>query len=416
MKNWKKNLEDILKNIETKKRAKYRKNGRLPYAYVLPKNKDISRCRPVVSYYNHPHKRLLNLCSRAVAGMLKRIESSHCILWKTGDLLERMRENIDALVNGRDDAIISVRAYDIKNFYTCLSHDEIRKAYFWMVSELKKCVGRRCKYVNVSNDRSEKIRIDSKMNVYGWHSFDFDMLFNIINMDLNNTIFSVGDVLLKQKKGVPMGSPISPVLAIMVAAYYENMFYLDCGSDAECRFRGMRYVDDILAMAVYDEKKIGDEKKMLNVLDKFENCYHEDLTLEKESIIDGNFVFLEGEIMMYGNDKMLMRYKNVNWNYICENGKQKIRRYMHWKSYTSRKVKSSTILGAMSRILVHSSTERNARESLVKLFMEFSMLEYPFSFIKRCVMKKMRKEGEECGLWLTMVKIIDGMMELEKMV
>ena len=32
----------------------------------------------------------------------------------------------------------------------------------------------------------------------------------------------------------------------------------------------------------------------MKVMDSFEECYHEDLTLEKEDITEGYFVFLEG--------------------------------------------------------------------------------------------------------------------------
>ena len=43
----------------------------IPYSYILFKNKDDNRCRPLVSYYNHPLKRTLNMTSRALAYVLK---------------------------------------------------------------------------------------------------------------------------------------------------------------------------------------------------------------------------------------------------------------------------------------------------------------------------------------------------------
>ena len=49
---WKKNLKQATSGLDKKQRKKFSgcKNGDLPYGYILPKNKDINKCRPVVSY------------------------------------------------------------------------------------------------------------------------------------------------------------------------------------------------------------------------------------------------------------------------------------------------------------------------------------------------------------------------------
>ena len=51
----------------------------------------------------------------------------------------------------------------------------------------------------------------------------------IVKIDLENAIFSVGDPknpnnIFRQILGVPMGSPLSPALAKIVCIYFENKF------------------------------------------------------------------------------------------------------------------------------------------------------------------------------------------------
>ena len=112
--------------------------------------------------------------------------------------------------------------------------------------------------------KNEKVRIGKHYNyddekIYGWTNMDFDTLYMVINMDLENSMFTVGDVILMQLKGIPMGSPISPILAIMVCAYYESSFYKNCNSDERKRTEGVRYVGDIIVYGIYNQKIIGDK-------------------------------------------------------------------------------------------------------------------------------------------------------------
>ena len=107
-----------------------------------------------------------------------------------------------------------------------------------IVDEVRKKV--RCaKFVSVKTVGVADVKISSaRSNLFGWDDFDFDTLFEIVNMDLSNAFFTVGDVLLKQIKGIAMGSPLSPILAILVCAYYENTFFRACDDDERDRVDG----------------------------------------------------------------------------------------------------------------------------------------------------------------------------------
>jgi hypothetical protein len=46
--------------------ARFLKSGSVPYAYALPKHKDLSKYRTIVSYANHPLKFVYRVTQRAV--------------------------------------------------------------------------------------------------------------------------------------------------------------------------------------------------------------------------------------------------------------------------------------------------------------------------------------------------------------
>ena len=406
------NANNIIERIDHMKRKKFTaKTEQLPYGYIIPKNKDKNKYRPVVSYFHHKYKKLLNTTSRGIAGMLKLISknSKNCVLWKTGDLHNVMIEKIRKLLELKNskNKYIKVRSYDIKNFYTNLDHSEIRKAFKWLVSTVKKHK-RVCEYVSVSSDRNEKNRIGSKVNMHGWTDLDMDVLQDIIDMDLNYAIFTIGDVILQQEKGVPMGSPLSPILAILVAAFYEYQFFESCRQEEKDEIDGVRYVDDISIIAVCDRNVPGDEERIDLLMDKFEKCYHEDLILERTPIDDGDeWIFLAGNLKIDCFGRLDMSSKNVNWKHVLNERNQKIVRFVHWFSYNSKQVKRAVICGAVHRIIVNSSCVYNMIEAMFKLFMELRILKYPWSVICSVIVSCKRKKGHLSLLWNQIETLIE---------
>ena len=265
---------------------------------------------------------------------------------------------------------------------------------------------RNCEFVSVSNDKKEPVRLGRKCGLYGWHDIDLDTIGKVIHMDLNNTFFTIGNVTLQQTKGVPMGSPLSPVLAIMVCAYYENTFFKTCSVDNRKRIEGIRYVDDIITVGVFKENDQYDKSKTLKVMHEFESCYHEDLVLEKEHIVDNEFfTFLEGNIKI-DDTELIMKHKNINWVNLRCFGKQKIKRFIHWFSFTSNRIKRSIVLGALSRILVHSSSDYWILQSVMKLFFELYTLKYPFTFLRRTINMIRFKRKEKENIWKRLDEVL----------
>ena len=88
--------------------------------------------------------------------MITNDNKNNFLLWKTGDLLDVLKSKVDNLIRmyGNDSKLL-VKAYDIKNFYTNLNHDEIRCAIKWLHDSLK-LKYRNHKFININKKKDEK--------------------------------------------------------------------------------------------------------------------------------------------------------------------------------------------------------------------------------------------------------------------
>ena len=142
---------------------------------------------------------------------------------------------------------------DLANMFTSLDHTSIRKAVRWLLESVRETSRRRETLVPMSltggpihlgrSGDADTKRI----------TLTFDEILDIINFDLNNTYFRVGDTVLQQKVGIPMGSPLSPAIAQIVCAYYEYHTISQARLDGITnQVDGVRYVGDLTAVIFYN--------------------------------------------------------------------------------------------------------------------------------------------------------------------
>lgn len=104
------------------------KNPTLPSSYVLPKNKDISRFRPIVSYFNHPCKKLFKIAARGLFHILKNSQEEHFAIFNTSETMAF----IDGIELEKYGKHLLIKA-DIKEMYSQLPHQEIIKSLDWII-------------------------------------------------------------------------------------------------------------------------------------------------------------------------------------------------------------------------------------------------------------------------------------------
>ena len=69
-------------------------------------------------------------------------------------------------------------------------------------------------------------------------------ILKIIEYDMQHVIFTLGDIILQQINGIPMGGFISAPEAQLVCIYSEVSFHLTLGVDS-AYISGSRYMDDL---------------------------------------------------------------------------------------------------------------------------------------------------------------------------
>ena len=96
-------------------------------------------------------------------------------------------------------------------------------------------------------------------------------------------MFCVGDTLLKQVVGIPMGSPISPPLAQIICAYYESQVTQENKTkNLTNPVEGVRYVDDLTAFIFYLKNNAKSRADAEEIASRIQFGYHKDMELEVE--------------------------------------------------------------------------------------------------------------------------------------
>ncbi len=236
----------------------------LPYAYILPKHKDLQhKTRPIVSYVPHPLRPLLQLLSRALTFLLLSLPPTvtHYTLWRTSDICQQLSEFLAATRQALSEQSYTFLTCcsDIKNMFTELAHEHILTACQWLVTTA--CEQRRTRTRARAVQAAAALVMERRAHgaVYwspcyaeGRSAADqlvrvpTDCLSDLIRFDLSHIFFTLGDLLLQQHRGAPMGGYVSATYAIIACAYDEYRFHATLPANIHLLAR--RYIDDLLTI------------------------------------------------------------------------------------------------------------------------------------------------------------------------
>jgi hypothetical protein len=374
----------------------FKTDSSLPYGYSMPKNKDINKNRPIVSYAVHPMKKMLNRAGRALQTILASIDpSQHFTLWKTLDFTTEIKLDVDAILDSYPDVV--AYAGDIKNMFTELPHDEIIKAVTWAIEQMSS----RRKHVSVSKTGRGGARIgipycedDSQVRM------SFEDLMAIVKFDLDNCYFKSGTQTLKQNIGIPMGSPLSPILALIICAYYEAK-HKKMINDVYT-LRGKRYVDDALFLTGADLSIPGDLAVAQHRLLLASKSYHKNLVLEPETD-HTDFNMLESRVLFKPNQYGSMSYNHKNAKFFSGEQTSRLLKFQNFWSFTNSRAKRGVIMSTFMRVRRSSSTDELALPPLLTLCTELTYLGYPKGFILKVISALNRKmHRDQCSIWNTL--------------
>ena len=355
----------------------WNRKGSLPYVYINYKNKDLNKHRPIMSYYNHPMKLLFKLAGTALTFLLTQIPSNYyhfnlfnithvkTFINNTNNKFEKIKVN-------------SIYAFmmDIKNMYTEMKHPSIMKAVHWLVSISNKVRG---------HDRLAVKRIkNAKYNTHWGRSYNknthtelfISNMIQIIEYDMNNVIFTLGNVILQQINGIPMGGFISAPEAQLVCIYSEVQFHSSLGSDSKY-ISGSRYMDDLTIFIAYNNQNISSMTRVVKIINLLNHTYDEKLELEEQIPQNNNiYTYLEC-IIKVNNATVTIEPYQKNAEYIQQHQKQKLLKLQHYNSYSPTTTKIAVLVGTLHRLNNYTMNDHQLYLSIMNLWYEIKTIKYP---------------------------------------
>ena len=304
-----------------------RDNCSLPYFYGLPKiHKEGYPLRPVISN--------VGAATRPLAGWLAEILSKSLGTFSCAHLKNNFDFKNKLNEFARENSISSLRmvSFDIKALYTNVPTDEVLRFIESKIDE-------------------NKIEIPVPKNNF----------MNLIRLCINNNNFEFENNFYRQKFGIAMGSPLSPVLANLYMEFFESTLLPTLAVQPKL---WLRYVDDIFALIDLDM----DHNDVLNNL----NILSPTIKFTCELEVDGKLPFLDCLVVNHSSCFRFDIYRKPTY----------AGSHLHYFSWHPESVKRSVIFSFMLRAYricdhIYLDNEIN------KLYAIFKKLGYPKHFVDK---------------------------------
>ena len=199
----------------------------LPHIVFFPKfHKPKFSQRFVVSYASCTVKPIAERLTLGLKAVYSQICSYSRMLFKvTGIKRNWIIDNNEPILDCFNSYVESERArnvqtYDFSTLYTNLRHDEIKLALKDVVDLAFK--HSKCPYISIYNSGFAWVK-NPRENTF---RFNVNTLIDTIDFILDNSYFSMGNMIFRQMIGVPIGVNPGPFIANLTLFYYEYK-YLD---------------------------------------------------------------------------------------------------------------------------------------------------------------------------------------------
>ena len=396
----KKSSDNILKGWFTQYKSininlgNINKKGQIPYAYIIPKFKDLSRYRPIVSYSSHPLVNIFNVVSRGLFFLLEQI-APKSVLFNIMQLATKIK-TFSFSKN------IYILTFDIKNMFSELPQKEVLKSTIDLI-RLASTVTRR-KWITIQKRGKKGVRWGKSFDKRNFVQLEFSDLLKFVELDTFNCYFMVGDIILKQITGIPMGSPISPPSAIILCAMAEIIFNKQIKHlHILNNFFFNRYIDDGLVITEDDEN--GSAKQNAHLFLYYLRIYYPKqlkIIIENEGF---KAAFLE-MIIKIKNKKIFLKHNNKNYEYIKQNQPQKFMNLINYNSFAPVEQKIGVVIGTMIRVSKLSNNDNQRIKDILKMFWEFISLGYTKNIMVKIFYCLKIRHKQYINIWVKMISIV----------
>ena len=245
----------------------------LPAGYILAKRKkDFQSGRPIISFVESPFRPMLNILARLIFQLIPSACPDH---FATGDVYTLLSILREAPV----DADLILVNQDLAGFFTSIDQERFIRSWFMLLDFLRP-------KMNVCDDEVFSVYPGKSNNpgdiIKGRTFRRLNVTRKIIIKhvpDLMQT-FALGKRCVRQRRGSPMGSPLSPALCLMVVSISEQIWsntFRHLMSNHHLFIRHIRYVDNRL---IFGDKRLTEMAPYEVLLD--DGFYGKPIILETE--------------------------------------------------------------------------------------------------------------------------------------
>ena len=396
--------------------------GQLGYMYAIFKDKNImdlekrtekhTKARPITPFCKHPMKRLLNYAAQGWNFLIKQLKGEHFILHKCKDFKAKVKQLNRKWKHVRKK---ESRSWDISGCYTHIPKGDVLEALDRVIDLVRESPALHDVEGVFEGMKSPAIKAKTNKGIINvpktgkgpahWGrssnmdrvNLTFKQLMDIAKFSLENAYFTMGDKIVQQTVGLPMGDPLSPAMCIATCAMHEMDWMQTLPEQLKNKVSFDRYLDDIFLITN------GVKGKELEDLElNFENnCYPKCLVLEKTSADE----FLEMKVRVDG-DEIQIRHWNKNAEHIAAHGKQRYFKHQHNDSYSCPRAKRGALVGTWTRMIDNTNVE-DLRTILDEKVVELQGLNYSLDTIKKSLCHMQRKQKGKEGFAIENVELSD---------
>ena len=214
---------------------------------------------------------------------------------------------------------------------------------------------------------------------------EIDSFLDLVRLSVTSTVFSFNNEGYKQKFGVAMGSPLSPILANLCMEFIESEILENCPAHLK-PIVWLRYVDDIFIIFKGTEEQF-------NEFFNYVNSFLPSIQFTVEYEVDHKIPFLD----------VLVRHNPVSksFEFTVYRKPTNSESYIHFYSFHSDNIKSNVIVNFVTRAY-RICDPQYLEQELIHINRTFKKLCYPeffiqkaFSRAKRQIYNPVNKENNE---------------------
>jgi hypothetical protein len=204
----------------------------------------------------------------------------------------------------------NIITYDFSTLYTSIPHEKLKEQIKFLIH--KAFHGMNKKFIKITKHKA--YWSNKKINSSTASSIDVNSLTLLIDWLIDNTYVEVGDIILRQNIGIPMGTDCAPYLANLFLFSYEftylNTLLKQKKFDILNKFRRCaRYIDDLLL--INNNNYLKDHKH---------DIYPKELDLSSDDKSDQQVHYLDLDILIVGSGFSYCIYdKRDNFNFPIVN-------------------------------------------------------------------------------------------------